>query len=143
MTDGNTGYDAAEHETFGFIDDEQPNEEGLEDAILDAEDFQEADKYGMTPREERQGTPLEEQLAAEIPEDEGAQGGSDPGDPVPAETDPLEPIPDGPADPNDPDPVPPEPVDPHEPDPDRPEPGAPTVDDPLRPFPDEPVQPPP
>jgi pimeloyl-ACP methyl ester carboxylesterase len=161
MTDGNQTYDAAEHETFGFIDDEQPNEEGLTDAILDAEGYQEADKPGMTPEEERRGASLEQQLAAEVPEDTGLERERDPGEPIPDEADPLQPVPDDgepreplpdesdplqpiPGDPNDPDPVPPErdeAADPYAPDPTRPESGVPYGVDPFRPLPDEPVPP--
>jgi hypothetical protein len=161
MTDRNQTYDAAEHETFGFVDDEQPNEEGLTDAILDAEGYQEADKPGMTPEEERRGASLEQQLAAEVPEDTGEARERDPGEPVPDEADPLQPVPDDgepsepapdesdplqpiPGDPNDPDPVPPEPeeaYDPNAPDPTRPESGVPYGVDPNRPLPDEPVPP--
>lgn len=164
MTDRNQTYDAAEHETFGFVDDEEPNEEGLSDAILDADGYQEADKPGMTPQEERQGTPLEQQLAAEVPEDTGEARERDPGEPVPDEADPLQPVPDegepreplpdeadplqpipnDPNDPNDPDPVPPEQeeaLDPYAPDPTRPESGVPYGVDPFRPLPDEPVPP--
>lgn len=150
MTDRNQGYDAAEHETFGFVDDEQPNEEGLTDAILDADGYQEADRPGMTPEEERRGASLEQQLAAEVPDDTGRDRERGPDEPVPDEADPLQPIPDDdepspdesdplqpiPGDPNDPDPVPSEPeeaYDPYAPDPTRPESGTPYGADQLRP----------
>ena len=146
MTDQNTTYDAAEHETFGFVDDEQPSEEGLVDAIVDAEGYRGADRHGMTPREEREGTPLDERLAAEVPSSPEALGTigipDEPGG-TPGETDPLQPIPDEPGDPYNPDPVPEpdEPADPHRPDPMRPDPGVPGGPDPLQPIPDEPGPP--
>lgn len=133
-------YDAAEHETFGFVDDEQPNEEAFTEAVLDAEDYQGAGKPGMTPQEERQGTPLEEQLAAEIP-DEGASRAGGPDEPAPNESDPLQPIPGEPADPRGPDPLQPIPDEPGQPDPMRPFPDDPNHPDPTRPLPDEPAPP--
>jgi len=104
MSDNNELYTAGEQETFGYIDDEEENEESLEDDILDADDYQEADRDGMTPAEERRGASLEEELAAEVPDDSGDQREPRPGDPVPDEPsepeDPdREPLPDEPAPP--------------------------------------------
>ena len=80
----------------------EPSEEGLVDAIVDAEGYRGADRHGMTPREEREGTPLDERLAAEVPSSPEALGTigipDEPGG-TPGETDPLQPIPDEPGDP--------------------------------------------
>jgi hypothetical protein len=65
-------YSAEEQDAFGYIDDEEQNEETVEDAILDAEDYRALNRHGTTPGEERAGVPLEEQLAAEEPETPGA-----------------------------------------------------------------------
>ncbi|RRR99574.1 hypothetical protein [Glycomyces terrestris] len=110
MADRNTTYDASEQETFGWVDDEEQNEEGLEEDILDARDYREADRFGMTPEEERRGSPLADQLAAEVPEDQGDPREPGPGDPVPDEPDPFDPV--GPNDPDPNRPLPDEPAPP-------------------------------
>jgi len=69
MSDENVPNSAGEQETFGFIDDEEENEESLEEDILDADDYREADRYGMTADEERRGTPLSVELAGEEPDE--------------------------------------------------------------------------
>ncbi|SDD55576.1 hypothetical protein [Glycomyces harbinensis] len=105
MSDQNTPYAAGEQETFGFIDDEEENEESLEDDILNAEGYREAAAFGMTPEEERRGPSLDEELAAEEPDVADEPGGPGPGDPIPDEPsepqdpDSGEPLPDEPAPP--------------------------------------------
>lgn len=86
MSDGSTGYAQGDDEPFGFVDDDEEEGEELEEDILDARDYAEADRYGMTQEEERRGASLNLELAAEEPEvwDED-DGGPGPGDPVPDE----------------------------------------------------------
>jgi hypothetical protein len=98
MSDQNTPYAAAEQETFGFVDDEEPNEESLEDDMLNAGGYREAASYGMTPEEQRRGTPLEQELAAEVPDVGIDPPQPGPGDPIPDEPGPTP----GQPDPNDP-----------------------------------------
>ncbi|MCD0442186.1 hypothetical protein LO763_00910 [Glycomyces sp. A-F 0318] len=105
MSDQNLPYTAAEQETFGFIDDEEANEEPLEDEILDADGYQEAADREMTPEGERRGPSLDEELAAEVPDVSAEVTKPGPGDPIPdepsepQEPDPEEPLPDEPAPP--------------------------------------------
>lgn len=103
-----------------------------------AEVFRAGEHFGLTPEEERRGTPLQQEMAAEVPEIAGDQDEPVPNGPVPGEPDkpdPAQPVPG----PNDPDPMQPIP-DPDRPDPMRPypEPGEP---DPTRPLPGEPTPP--
>ncbi|MEU6860445.1 hypothetical protein AB0B28_16440 [Glycomyces sp. NPDC046736] len=87
MADQNQPYDASEQETFGFVDDddEGATDESLEEDILDARDYAEADRYGMTPAEERRGASLEDELAAEIPDESAEPRPLDADDPIPDE----------------------------------------------------------
>ncbi|MCH7229273.1 hypothetical protein L0U85_00090 [Glycomyces sp. L485] len=84
MRDDRKPYSDDEKETFGYIDDEEESEESLEDEILDAEDYQGADRYGTTPAEEQLGVPLDEGLAEEEPDEPAEsvtdewEGGPDP-----------------------------------------------------------------
>jgi hypothetical protein len=51
----------------GTDSDEVRNDDG--DTVVNApDDWSEADKFGMTPREEREGEPLDDRLAAEEPD---------------------------------------------------------------------------
>jgi hypothetical protein len=92
---------------FEFVDDDDKEEEGdeeLESDMLDARDYAEADRFGMTADEERRGAPLAAELAAEEPEVWEEQGEPGPGDPIPdepaePEPDPESPPPDEPAPP--------------------------------------------
>ncbi|MEU5871977.1 hypothetical protein AB0A73_10515 [Glycomyces sp. NPDC047369] len=84
--------DVSEGDPYGYIDDGEEEGEEVEEDILDARDYSEADRWGMTADEERRGAPLADELAAEEP-DTGA-GDDDrpgPGDPVPDEYLPEEP----------------------------------------------------
>jgi hypothetical protein len=143
MSDRHTAHDGGE-----------PTSEGQAAA---AEDYRAGEHFGLTPEEERRGTPLQQEIAADVPviagnQDEpvpsgplpGEPGGPDPSQPVPGpnEPDPMQPIPepdrpDQPG-PDEPDPMQPIP-DPDQPDPMRPypEPGDP---DPQRPLPGGPAQ---
>jgi len=91
---------------FEFVDDDEETDEELEEGILDANDYLEADRFGMTADEERRGAPLDTELAAEEPEIWDEQDEPRPGYPIPDE--PAEPEPD------------PESPPPHEPPPPRP-----------------------
>ncbi|MEU6246789.1 hypothetical protein [Glycomyces sp. NPDC047010] len=76
-----------DNDPYGYIDDGEEEGEEVEEDILDARDYSEADRWGMTADEERRGAPLAEELAAEEP-DTGAGEDDDrprPGDPVPDE----------------------------------------------------------
>lgn len=105
MSDQNTPFTAAEQDAFSFIDDEEQNEEPIEEDILDAEGYREADDYGMTPEEQRRGPSLDEELAAEEPDVSAEPTKPGPGDPIPdepsepQEPDPGQPLPDEPAPP--------------------------------------------
>lgn len=68
---------------FGFVDDGEETDEELEEEILDANGYLEADRFGMTADEERRGAPLDTELAAEEPEVWDGQDGPGPGDLVP------------------------------------------------------------
>lgn len=91
---------------FEFVDDDEEGDEELEEEILDANDYREADRFGTTPAEESRGAPLDTELAAEEPEVWDDQDEQRPGDPVPDE--PSEPEPDPEAPPPD-EPAPPRP----------------------------------
>jgi hypothetical protein len=145
MSDRHTAHDGGEAKS--------------EDQDTAAEDYRAGEHFGLTPEEERRGTPLQQEIATDVPviagnQDEpvpsgplpGEPGGPDPAQPVPGpnEPDPMQPIPEpdrpdqpGPG-PNEPDPMQPIP-DPDQPDPMRPypEPGDP---DPQRPLPGGPAQ---
>lgn len=104
----------------------------------DAEDYMAGGHFGLIPEEERRGTPLQQEIAGEVPTIAGDQEEPVPGDPVPGEPerpDPAKPVPE----PNSPEPMQPIP-DPNRPDPMRPypEPGEP---DPTRPLPGGPMPP--
>ncbi|MDA1361327.1 hypothetical protein O1R50_16980 [Glycomyces luteolus] len=106
MSDENAAYTQGEDEPFGFIDDDEEEGEEVEEDILDADDYAEADRFGMTPQEEGRGTPLGLELSAEEAEVWAAEGdGPGPGDPisdepaVPEGPDGEEPPPDEPAPP--------------------------------------------
>ncbi|MDN3243375.1 hypothetical protein [Glycomyces tritici] len=113
----------------------------------DAEDYR-GEHFGLTPEEERRGTPLQQEIGGDEPQIAGDQDNPVPDRPVPGEPnrpDPAQPIPD----PNMPDPMRPYPEpgdptrpypDPNQPDPMRPypEPGDP---EPGRPLPGGPVTP--
>jgi hypothetical protein len=85
MTDQDQGYAQGDDEPFGFVDDDEEEGEELEEDILGSRDYAEADRYGMTQEEQRRGTPLNMELAAEEPEVWEDDGGPGPGDPVPDE----------------------------------------------------------
>lgn len=106
MSDESKAYAQGEEEPFGFLDDGEEEGEELEEEILDADDYAEADRFGMTPAEEGRGASLDTELSAEELEvwsDEG--GGPRPGEPIPDE--PAEPQgPDGESPPPD-EPAPP------------------------------------
>jgi hypothetical protein len=105
MSDQNTPFTAAEQDAFSFIDDEEQTEEPIEDGILDADGYQEAADYGMTPEEQRRGASLDRELAAEVPDVSGDPREPRPGDPIPdeppgpQEPEPGQPLPDEPAPP--------------------------------------------
>ncbi|HEU5128781.1 MAG TPA: hypothetical protein VFU12_12395 [Glycomyces sp.] len=61
-------YSTDDKDAFEWIDDMEQSEQPVEDAILDADDYEGADRYGTTPAEERRGVPLEEELASEEPD---------------------------------------------------------------------------
>ena len=61
-------YSTDDKDAFEWIDDMEQSEQPVEEAILDADDYEGADRYGTTPAEERRGVPLAEELAAEEPE---------------------------------------------------------------------------
>jgi hypothetical protein len=125
MTDRHTTHDRRE-----------PGNEGGEAA----EAYRAGEHFGLTPEEERRGTPLQQERAGEVPEIAGDQDEPVPNGPVPGEPerpDPAQPVPR----PNDPESDPLQPIpDPDRPDPMRPypEPGEP---DPIRPLPGEPEPP--
>ncbi|GAA1661714.1 hypothetical protein GCM10009830_03600 [Glycomyces endophyticus] len=75
MSDGNDPY--------GYIDDGEEEDEEVEADILDARDYSEADRWGMTAEEERRGAPLAEELAAEEPDVGAGDDRPGPGDPIP------------------------------------------------------------
>jgi hypothetical protein len=81
---------------YGFVDDDEETDEELEEEILDATDYAEADRFGMTADEERRGAPLAAELAAEEPEVWEEQGEPGPGDPIPDEPAEPEPEPESP-----------------------------------------------
>ncbi len=68
MSDDRKPYAADEEDPFEWIDDVEQSERPVEEAILDADDYFGADRYGTTPAEERQGVPLDEELADEEPD---------------------------------------------------------------------------
>jgi len=81
---------------YGFVDDDEETDEELEEEILDATDYAEADRFGMTADEERRGAPLAAELAAEEPEVWEEQDKPGPGDPIPDEPAEPEPEPESP-----------------------------------------------
>ncbi|GAA2167881.1 MULTISPECIES: hypothetical protein [Glycomyces] len=81
---------------FEFVDDDEETDEELEEEILDATDYAEADRFGMTADEERRGAPLSAELAAEEPEVWEEQYEPGPGDPIPDEPAEPEPEPESP-----------------------------------------------
>ncbi|NUQ88772.1 hypothetical protein [Glycomyces sp. MUSA5-2] len=85
MSDDNDG------DPYGYIDDGEEEGEDVEEDILDARDYSEADRWGMTADEERRGAPLAEELAAEEPDTAAGDDRPRPGDPVPDEYLPEEP----------------------------------------------------
>ncbi|GAA2270186.1 hypothetical protein GCM10009853_024860 [Glycomyces scopariae] len=105
MSDENAPYAAGEEEPYGFIDDGEEEGEDVEDDILDQKDYREADRWGMTPDEERRGASLADELAAEVPDVSDEPDDPRPGDPIPDEPpgypdpDGDEPLPDEPAPP--------------------------------------------
>ncbi|WP_112138657.1 hypothetical protein [Glycomyces dulcitolivorans] len=76
---------ADDNDPYGYIDDGEEEGEDVEDDILDAKDYSEADRWGMTASEERLGTPLADELAAEVPDVADRSWEPRPGDPVPDE----------------------------------------------------------
>lgn len=50
------------------LDSDEVRNDGGDEVVDPPEHWSEADKYGMTPREEREGEPLDEKLAAEEPD---------------------------------------------------------------------------
>ncbi|GIG68870.1 hypothetical protein [Phytomonospora endophytica] len=67
-------FDAADGETFGFVDDgdnvEEPDQR-LEERILARDDYEEADRRGTTAEEARDGESLDMRLLAERPDEPG------------------------------------------------------------------------
>ncbi|MEV0647392.1 hypothetical protein AB0I28_19190 [Phytomonospora sp. NPDC050363] len=82
----NERFDAADNETFGFVDDDDTIEEPdqrLENEILSRDDYGEADRQGTTPEEAREGESLDLRLAAErsdepAPADDSREDGPGP-----------------------------------------------------------------
>jgi len=94
-----------------------------EDGAPGAEEYKAGERFGLTPEEERRGTPLQQEVAGDVPTIAGRQDDPVPHGPVPGDPrrpDPLQPVPD----PNLPDPLRPYP-EPGEPDPTPPRPGEP------------------
>lgn len=69
MSDERRPYAADEQDPFSWIDDELEDERPAEEEILSAEDRPSVDRHGTTPAEERQGLPVAEELAEEVPDE--------------------------------------------------------------------------